>query len=70
MNPWRDIVDERGELSIDKFTQAFTLDLHQVMNFYRQHWTEPMAAVGLSGESLIDEASAAIAAANRCRSFF
>lgn len=63
MNPWRDIADERGELTIDKFTQAFTLDLHQVMNFYRQHWTEPMAAIGLSGESLLTEARAAIDAA-------
>jgi len=63
MSPWRDIADEKGEITIDRFTQAFTLDLHQVMNFYRQHWTEPMAAIGLSGSSLLDQARAVIAAA-------
>ena len=38
-----------------------TLDLRQVMNFYRQHWTDQIAAVGLSGEFFVDEARAIIA---------
>lgn len=62
MNPWRDIADEKGEITPDGFTQAFTLGLRQVINFYRQHWQEPIAAVGLSGESLLTEARAAIEA--------
>src|SRR5271157_2390289 len=56
MNPWRDMADEKGQITIEKFEQAFTLDLNQVLNFYRQHWTEPLAAIGLSGDSLIEEA--------------
>lgn len=63
MSPWRDIANEKGEIPIERFTQAFTLDMHQVMNFYRQHWTDPMAGVGLCGESFIPEARAAIEAA-------
>jgi hypothetical protein len=55
-------MDEKGEIALDRFTQAFTLDLHQVMNFYRQHWTDPITAIGLSGDSLVAEARAIIAA--------
>jgi hypothetical protein len=69
MSPWRDIADEKGEIALDRFAQAFTLDLHQVMNFYRQHWTEPMAAIELAGESLIAEAQAAILAAEQAPIF-
>ena len=54
MNPWQDIADEKGEITIEKFTQTFTLGLRQVLNFYRQHWQEPIAGIGLSGTSLID----------------
>jgi hypothetical protein len=60
MSPWRDIADEKGEITIDRFKQTFTLDLHQVVNFYRQHWTEPLAAIGLSGDFLAAEARAII----------
>ena len=56
MSPWRDIADEKGQITVEKFKQAFTLDLNQVLNFYRQHWTDPLAAIGLSGDSLIPEA--------------
>jgi hypothetical protein len=63
MNPWRDLADEKGEITTAKFVQSFTLGLNQVVNFYRQHWTEPMAAVILSGDAFVDEARAAIATA-------
>ena len=62
MNPWQDIADEKGTVTIEKFTQAFTLGLRQVLNFYRQHWRDPVAGIGLSGESLVAESSAAIEA--------
>lgn len=61
MSPWRDIANEKGEITIDRFTEAFALDLRQVVNFYRQHWTEPLAAIGLSGDSLIEEARGIVA---------
>lgn len=63
MNPWQSIADEKGTITIEKFTQTFTLGLHQVLNFYRQHWQEPVAGIGLSGTSLIAESRAAVEAA-------
>jgi hypothetical protein len=60
MNPWRDIADEKGAITISKFTQAFALGLRQVANFYRQHWQDPIAGIGLSGDFLMQEARAVI----------
>jgi hypothetical protein len=60
MSPWRDIMDEKGEITLSKFKQAFTLNLHQVVNFYRQHWTKPITAIGISGEFFVDDARAVI----------
>ncbi len=62
MSPWRDIADEKGEITLEKFKQAFTLNLRQVMNFYRQHWTDPVQAIGLSGDALMAEARTVIEA--------
>ena len=56
MNPWRDIADEKGAITIGKFSQAFALGLRQVANFYRQHWQDPIAGIGLSGDFLMEEA--------------
>ncbi|MGB7957972.1 MAG: hypothetical protein WCF77_04000 [Minisyncoccia bacterium] len=62
MKPWQDIAGEKGEITVEKFTQVFTLGFRQVLNFYRQHWQDPVASIGLSGTSLIDESRAAIGA--------
>ncbi len=62
MEPWRDMTNDKGEISSEKFRQSFALDLRQVMNFYQQHWTDKIAAVGLSGEFFTDEAREIIAA--------
>jgi hypothetical protein len=62
MDPWRDIADKKGEITLDRFNHAFALDLRQVVNFYRQHWTEPLAAIGLSGDTFVVEARAVIEA--------
>lgn len=64
MGPLRDMADEKGEISLDKFRQMFSLNLHQVMNFYRQHWTDQLTAIGLSGSVLMDEVRTLIAASN------
>jgi hypothetical protein len=60
MNPWHDIADEKGSITISKFTQAFALGLRQVANFYRQHWQDPIAGIGLSGDFLVEEARVVI----------
>ncbi|MDP2598663.1 MAG: hypothetical protein Q8P49_02445, partial [Candidatus Liptonbacteria bacterium] len=47
-NPWRDIVDDKGQIPLPAFEAAVIRSLHQVMNFYSQHWPEPISEVVLS----------------------
>ncbi len=61
-NQWKDMMDEKGEISIPKFESSLETSLRQVLNFYGQHWTEPLAAVILSAVALGDEAERAVAA--------
>lgn len=58
---WRDLMDEKGEISIPKFETSLETSLRQVLNFYGQHWNEPLAAVILSAVTLGDEAERAVA---------
>ena len=46
--PWGDLADDKGEISVKKFTEALASNLRQVMNFYTQHWPEPLAGIVLS----------------------
>lgn len=59
-NPWRDIMDEGGQVSMDMFKAAVLRSLHQVMNFYGQHWSDAISGVVLSATALGDEAAAII----------
>lgn len=54
-NPWRDIAGDKGEIEIPAFRAAVTRSLHQVMNFYGQHWPEPLKEVILSATALKEE---------------
>jgi hypothetical protein len=55
-NPWRDIVNEKGQISPQAFEAAITRSLHQVINFYGQHWPEPLEDVVLSATALKEDA--------------
>lgn len=54
-NPWRDIMDDKGEISLRAFEVAVIRNFHQVVNFYGQHWTEPLSEVVLSAAALKNE---------------
>lgn len=54
--PWRDVMDEKGQISMPSFEAAITRSFHQVVNFYSQHWPEPLAGAVLSATALKDEA--------------
>jgi len=56
-NSWRDLADEKGEISSSAFEMAITRNLHRVLNFYGQHWSEPLSGVILSATALKDEVS-------------
>jgi len=60
--PWRDFMDEKGEVPVATFEASLTVSLRQVMNFYTQHWPEPMDAVILSAVVLAEQAEKVIVA--------
>jgi hypothetical protein len=61
--PWRDLTDEKGEIAVARFKETLTANTRQVVNFYHQHWSEPLGAVILSTPTLVDAAEEAIAEA-------
>lgn len=59
-NSWRDIVGDGGQISLEVFRAAVSRNLHQVMNFYGQHWPEPVSGVFISASALGEEVATAI----------
>lgn len=59
-NQWVDLADEKGQISIPKFQAMLAASLRQVMNFYAQHWTDPIDGIVLSAAAFGDEATAAV----------
>ena len=55
-NIWRDIADDKGSISLEKFKESFATSMRQVMNFYSGHWPEPLAGIVFSAVALQDEA--------------
>jgi hypothetical protein len=62
--PWTDIADEKGQIAVTKFEEALSSSMRQVLNFYSQHWPEPLAGVILSAVAFGDEAVRAIQASS------
>jgi len=58
---WKDLMDDKGEISTDRFATALAASLRQVLNFYDQHWKEPIAAIILSAVALKEEAEKILA---------
>ena len=58
--PWRDLMDEKGEVPVSTFETSLAVSLRQVMNFHSQHWPEPMSAVILSAVALAEQAEKVI----------
>jgi hypothetical protein len=61
---WADIADEKGQITAEKFEEALSSSMRQVLNFYSQHWPEPMSGVILSAVAFGDEALRAIQASS------
>jgi len=47
-NPWRDLTDEKGNITVEKFEATLAASLRQVLNFYGQNWPEPLGTTILS----------------------
>lgn len=60
--PWADIYGGEREVSQEAFENAVVRSLHQVMNFYRSHWSEPLGDIYLIAPALKEEVAKVIAA--------
>jgi Tfp pilus assembly protein PilN len=54
-NIWRDLADDKGTISPEKFQEALERSLRQVMNFYLQHWEGAVAGVVVAAAVFVDE---------------
>ncbi len=53
-NSWRDLHKDRF-LPLSNFEELIVANLYRVINFYNQHWTEPLEAIILMTSNLHDE---------------
>ena len=60
-NRWKDIMDDKGQMSVEKFESVLTASLRQVINFYGQYWPDPPSAVILSALAFDDNTEKLIA---------
>lgn len=60
---WKDVANESGSISIDKFKEELTVSLRQVTNFYNQHWTEPIGGVIIAAATLHEIIDSTVAGA-------
>ena len=61
-SPWTDIADEKGQIFVPRFEEMLAANMRQVLNFYSQHWPEPLSGVVLSAAAFKEEAEQAIGA--------
>jgi Tfp pilus assembly protein PilN len=59
--PWRDLMDEKGEIAVPKFETALAASVRQVLNFYTQHWPDSLSTIILSAVALQEQAEKVIA---------
>jgi hypothetical protein len=60
--PWLAITDEQGQVPEDRFAAALTRGVRQIVNFYEQHWPDPVTAVVIVANNLLPTVQAIIAA--------
>lgn len=53
---WKDIADEKGQISVAAFKTTVLRNMHQILNFYGQHWLGSIAEVVVAATTLQDEA--------------
>lgn len=61
VNHWRDLTDEKGQISMEMFTATVEKSTHQVMNFYGQHWSDPVSGIFIISSTFYEETRAAVA---------
>ena len=54
-SPLRDLLDERGQLTMPALEAAITRNLRQVLNFYSQNWPEQVGDIVIAATALGDE---------------
>ncbi len=59
-SPWHDVMDKKGQISMDVFSAIVAKNINQVINFYGQHWQDQISGIFISSGVLYDETKNAI----------
>ena len=59
-NRWADLMDDKGQITVEKFEESLVANLRQVINFYEQHWPEPLSNIVLSAAAFREETETAV----------
>lgn len=59
-NPWREIVNDQGEISAELFQSTITRNLYQVLNFYSQHWPDPVSEILIAAPAIATDLATVI----------
>lgn len=62
VNHWRDLANEKGQISMETFAATIEKSTRQVMNFYSQHWSDPVGGIVIISSALYEETRNAIIA--------
>lgn len=54
-NSWQDLYGAEKQISKTIFEAAIIRNMHQVLNFYNSHWSDPLAGVYISTTALKDD---------------
>ncbi|HTY39810.1 MAG TPA: hypothetical protein VMC43_01835 [Candidatus Paceibacterota bacterium] len=54
-NPWQDFQGPERQISQEAFENIVTRNLHQVLNFYNSHWSDPVMEILVAASGLQDE---------------
>lgn len=54
-NSWRDLRGEEREISLSDFRSIIVRNFRQVLNYYAQHWQEPLSGILIVASGLGDE---------------
>jgi len=62
VNHWRDLANEKGQISGETFSATVEKSTRQVMNFYGQHWSDPVSGIFIVSSFFYEEIKNAVAA--------
>jgi hypothetical protein len=58
--PWHEIENEQGQVEDEHFTAALSRGVRQIVNFYGQHWPDPVNAAVIAANDMMPTVQASV----------